>query len=74
MFGIGKRRSKLGKWLDKRGMSQEWVRTKSRVNRTTVSKICSDPDYVPSGSTMKKIIKALREIDPYVSADEFWDI
>lgn len=25
MFGLGKERTSFGKWLDKRGISQEWV-------------------------------------------------
>jgi hypothetical protein len=74
MFGIGKRRSKLGKWLDQRGMTQEWLRSRSRLTRNTISSACSDPDYMPSGSTMQKILKALRQVDPSVRADKFWDI
>lgn len=74
MFGLGKKRSKLGRWLDRKGIKQEWVAEKGGVGRTTVSNACGDDQYIPSGSTMKKIIKALREIDPSIRADQFWDI
>jgi hypothetical protein len=74
MTGLGKQRSKLGRWLDQRGISQEWVRGKSKLGRNTVSKVCSDPDYTPTGSTMRKILNALRQIDPNVRADKFWDM
>lgn len=74
MFGLGKRRSKLGEWLDRRGIKQEWVADKSGIGRTTVSNACGDDDYIPSGSTIQKIIKALREVDPSVRADNFWDM
>jgi predicted transcriptional regulator len=71
---MGKKRSRVGKWLDQRGISQEWVRAKSKVGRTTISKVCSDDKYIPNGNNVLKIIKALREIDPNVSANKFWDI
>jgi predicted transcriptional regulator len=75
MFGLGKKRSKLGKWLDKRGISQQWLANKSKVSRSTVSELCkNDADHEPTQSTMKKILKAIREIDPNVKSDDFWDI
>lgn len=75
MFGLGKKRSKLGKWLDKRGISQQWVANNSKVSRSTVSELCkSDADHEPTQSTMKKILKAIRKIDPNVKSDDFWDM
>jgi len=74
MWGIGKKRSEVGKFLDKHRYTQEELKDMSKVNRNTVSKICSDSEYVPSGSTMKKILKALRELDPAVKMSDFWDM
>ena len=74
MYGLGKQRTKLGEWLNNKGIKQEWVAEKGGVGRTTVSNACTDPDYIPSGTTIQKIIKALREIDPGVRADRFWDL
>jgi transcriptional regulator with XRE-family HTH domain len=74
MWGLGKKRSPLGKWLDSRGYTQEDLVRVSRVNRNTISKACSDPEYIPSGNTIQKIIKALREVDPTISANKFWDM
>lgn len=72
MWGLGKNRSRLGKWLDQHGYTQEDLVRESKVNRNTVSQLCSDDHYVPSGRTMQKVIKALREVDPTVRADQFW--
>ena len=58
MFGLGKKRTKLGRWLDRRGIKQEWVVDKGGVSRTTVSNACGDEHYIPSGTSIKKIIKA----------------
>lgn len=75
MFGLGKRRSKLGKWLDDRGISQQWLAKKSGVGRTTISNLSKgDEEHTPNASTIKKILKALREVDGRVKADDFWDM
>ncbi|MED5015935.1 helix-turn-helix transcriptional regulator [Paenibacillus chibensis] len=74
MWGIGKQRSPLGKWIDRSGYNQEDLVKASGVSRNTISKACSDPDYVPSPTVMKKILKALREVDPSARADRFWSL
>jgi transcriptional regulator with XRE-family HTH domain len=78
MWGIGrnlgKRRSKLGKWLDKRNYEQEDLVKEAKVSRNTVSKACNDPDYIPSPIVMKKLLKAIRKIDPKAKSTDFWDI
>lgn len=74
MFGLGKPRTSLGKWLDQRGIKQEWLVSKTKLGRTTISNACGDDNYIPSGSSMAKIIKALREVDSSVRADQFWDL
>jgi predicted XRE-type DNA-binding protein len=74
MWGTGKKRSRLGKWLDRNRFKQEDLIRLSKVNRNTVSKLCSNEDYMPSGTTMQKIIKALKKVDPSVRADKFWDV
>lgn len=74
MFGLGKPRTKFGKWLDRHGITQEWVVRKTKLNRTTVSKIASDKNYNPTLPTIKKVMKAIREIDPNAKAEDFFDI
>lgn len=74
MFGLGKRRTKLGKWLDRRGISQAWLKDKAGLNKNTIGDLTSDIDRSPTQKTMKKILKALREIDPNLKSDDFWDI
>ncbi len=76
MWGIGKKRTKLGKWLDRKGYSQEDLIHASGVSRNTISKLCSVKfaTYDPSTGTMRKIMKAVREIDSGKDASDFWDI
>lgn len=74
MWGIGKRRSNLGKWLDRQGYTQEDLRKASKVSRNTISRLCSDPDYSPTVATIKKVMKAIRQLDPNAKTDDFFDI
>jgi len=74
MFGTGKPRTKLGRWLDKRGITQSWLMKKTGLNKNTVSDLTSDKDRSPTLKTMQKVIKALREIDPKVNSNDFWDV
>ena len=74
MFGIGKSRTKLGKWLDKRGITQSWLMKKTGLNKNTISDLTIDKDRSPTLKTMQKVIKALKEIDPKVNSNDFWDV
>jgi transcriptional regulator with XRE-family HTH domain len=74
MFWERKRRSKLGKFLDSEGFTQEELVKVSKVSRNTISRICSDPEYTPAGSTIKKIMQAIKRIDPNAKVDDFFDI
>lgn len=74
MWGIGKPRSKLGKWLDKHGLDQQDLVKQAKVNKNTISKVCNDKEYIPTGKTMKKILDAIRKIDPNVKSNDFWDM
>lgn len=75
MFGLGKGRSKFGKFLDKNKISQQDVVKKSGVSRGTISRIAQDDIFEPKIKNAKKIIKALREIsDKKIDYDDFWDM
>jgi transcriptional regulator with XRE-family HTH domain len=76
MFGLfgGKPRTRLGRWLDSKGITQEWLVRKTKLNRTTISKIASDDEYSPTLPTIKKIMNAIREIDPNAKSDDFWSM
>jgi len=74
MFGLGKKRSNLGSWLDNNGWSQEDLIDDSGVSRNTISKACSDDDYFPSSKTMGKILKSTRKVDPDLKSDDFWGL
>ena len=70
-FGLGKSRSKFGKFIDKRGITQIEIEKASGLSRGTVSRICNDDDYVPKYSTIAKIQKALKKLGENVPDDYF---
>ncbi|MDQ0975896.1 DNA-binding XRE family transcriptional regulator [Neobacillus niacini] len=74
LFGLGKQRSKFGKWVDKKGLTQQEIAEESKVGRTTVSNMCSDPEYSPRIETWVKIQKALKNMGYNVNRDDFFDI
>jgi transcriptional regulator with XRE-family HTH domain len=76
MFGLfgGKPRTQFGRWLDARGITQEWVSQKTRISRNTISKIASDIEYSPTLRTIQKIMSAIKEVDPNAKSDDFWSM
>ncbi|MCM2534627.1 helix-turn-helix domain-containing protein [Neobacillus pocheonensis] len=74
MWGIGKPRSKLGKWIDQKGLEQQDLAMDANVSKNTVTKACSDKDYIPRHDVMKKLLKAIRKVDPNLKMSDFWDM
>ncbi|PLS04012.1 helix-turn-helix transcriptional regulator [Neobacillus cucumis] len=72
-FGLGKTRSKFGKWVDREGLTQSEIAENSKVGRTTISNICSDPDYSPRIETWTKIQRALKNMGYNVNRDDFFN-
>jgi predicted transcriptional regulator len=75
VFGLGKPRSKLGKFLDRHGISQQELVKKSKVNKATISRLCSGDAFQPSMKNAQKVIKAIRELTgKNVDYDDFWSM
>lgn len=71
---LGKKRSRLGRWLDERGMSQQWLMRAAGISKNTAGDLATKDEYLPTGSTMKKVLQALRKVDPTVKQDDFWSM
>lgn len=73
MFGLGKHRSKYGRFLDKHDITQEEVVKKSKLNRDTVSKACTDDDANLRTITKRSLTKAARDLSGrHVEDSSFW--
>ncbi|MFP7226033.1 helix-turn-helix transcriptional regulator [Priestia filamentosa] len=74
MWGIGKSKSKLGRWMDKKGLAQKDLAKEAKVSKNTVTKACTDKEYIPRQDVMKKLLEAIRKVDPNAKMSDFWDM
>jgi putative transcriptional regulator len=71
-FGLGKPRSKLGRFLDRNKITQEKIRSLAGIDRTIMAEICGSEDYNPHMNTRIKLIGSLRKLGYDVRMDDFW--
>lgn len=75
MFGLGKPKTKLGRKLEKMGLSNKWLQEKTRLNKNTITQLTSNKDYSPKQTTIKKVLNVIRkEIDPNANINDYFDI
>ena len=74
LFGLGKRRSRFGKFLDKNSIAQQEIAEESGVSKSTISRLCDPEGFEPSIKVAKKIIKSLRKYDSSIDYRDFWDM
>jgi transcriptional regulator with XRE-family HTH domain len=75
MFGLGKPRSKLGRFLDMKKITQDQLAKKSGVSKSTISNLCSMESVSPNFKNAKKIIQALKDLSGKdVDYDDFWSM
>lgn len=73
MFGLGKRRTRFGDFLDRHGVLQERISEESGLTRNTISRACNDLEYVPKKAVQKLLLDALRKLSGRnVSGKDFW--
>lgn len=73
MFGLGKNRSKYGKFLDKNGVTQEEISKYSGLNRETVTKASREDKPNMRGITKKALAEAARKASgKKVKEEDFW--
>lgn len=70
-FGLGKKRSEFGRMLDNSGYNQNDLAKVSKVNRTTISKLCNDESFSVKYSTGEKIKRGLKKLGIDKDVDEY---
>jgi putative transcriptional regulator len=72
-LGLGKSRTKLGRFIDKKKVTQGDLATASGKSRNTISDLCDGSKGIdPNGETQYKIVGALRRMGHDVSISDFW--
>lgn len=73
MFGVGKKRSKYGEFLDRHGIEQEEIRKLTKLNKDTVSKACNETNPRLRSITKDSLIKAAAKLSgKEISRTDFW--
>lgn len=72
-LGLGRSRTRLGKWMDDNEITQMDLHKWSGVSRPTITKLCSEKDYEPSDLIKRTVIAALRRRGFDVDEDDFWN-
>lgn len=73
VYGLGKNRSKFGRYLDGKGITQEEI-VKGGLSRNAVSRLCSgdqDPEKLHLDSKIKAV-SVLRRLGYDVRISDFW--
>jgi hypothetical protein len=66
--GLGKPRTRFGRWMDKNGVKQGEL----PVSKNTATRLCNDQNYSPYEETVLTIISYLRGRGFDVRASDFW--
>lgn len=74
MFGLGKKRTKFGSYLDRNGIAQIELERTSKLSTATISKVCNDKKYRPKFSTIIQIVKGLKKLGKNIDERDFWDM
>ncbi|NDI34545.1 transcriptional regulator [Chengkuizengella sediminis] len=72
MFGLGKPRTKFGKFIDKKEISQTWVSENCGIDKNTTSRLTGNDDYKPNRSTKHRVVSGLRKKGEEVDESDFW--
>lgn len=72
MFGLGKPRSKFGKWIDRKGITQKEVARKAKISEMSLTRMCNDKEYKPKISTWVKVERALKSMGHNVDYEKFF--
>ncbi|MED4718722.1 helix-turn-helix domain-containing protein [Bacillus badius] len=56
-------------------MTATWLAEKAGLNRNTVNKLINETKgYSPKLTTIQKVMKAIREVDPTKKSEDFFDM
>jgi putative transcriptional regulator len=72
--GLGKKRSKFGRFLDENAISQQVIAEYSGVSKSTISRLCLPEEFEPTMKIARKIVKVLKDAGYDVDYKDFWDL
>lgn len=77
LFGWLKRevngKTEFGKFLEVYEIKQEWLARKSNTSEGLISILANNHEHTPKPKTANKILNVLREYEPNLKLDDFWE-
>ncbi|WP_100619012.1 helix-turn-helix domain-containing protein [Bacillus cereus] len=74
MFGLGKKRTPFGDYLDHRGIKQQWLVQRTGLSKSLISDLANKKDRIPTLTSATKIIRILKKFDKHIDYQDFWNI
>jgi autonomous glycyl radical cofactor GrcA len=74
MNRVEQKRSKLGIWLEQHNRDTDWLTRTSGLERKTVEELASNPNKSPRMITIRKILYAVKRVDPTIKVSDLWDM
>jgi hypothetical protein len=74
MNRVEQKRSKLGRWLERHNRDTDWLTRTSGLERKTVEELASNPNKSPRMITIRKILYAVKRVDPTIKVSDLWDM
>ncbi|WP_052363465.1 helix-turn-helix transcriptional regulator [Geomicrobium sp. JCM 19037] len=71
-MGLGKERSKFGRYLDAQSITQSKLAVAAGVPSSTISRLAQSDRHEPSYSVGRRLILTLRAEGYAVGDDDFW--
>jgi hypothetical protein len=68
------KRSKLGLWLERHNKDIDWLSAVTGLKRKIVEELAANPDKSPRMITIRKILSAIKSIDPTIKVSDLWDM
>ncbi|MCM3733273.1 XRE family transcriptional regulator [Fictibacillus nanhaiensis] len=74
MNRVEQKRSKLSIWLERHNRDTDWLTRTSGLERKTVEELASNPNKSPRMITIRKILYAVKRVDPSIKVSDLWDM
>ncbi|GIP25492.1 hypothetical protein J23TS9_06220 [Paenibacillus sp. J23TS9] len=75
MYGLGKSRSPLGRYLDKNKIKQDWLAKEAGLSRNVIGRLCDGEKNTDKIQIRSKylVVSTLRKNGFDVRVDDFWN-
>lgn len=70
--GMERKRTHFGRWIEERHLSQSEIAVLSGLSQKTINSLAIGETQRPTRLTARKLMKAIREIDPNATFEDFW--